>query len=88
MPGLANLILFREILLPFKINLEVHKVEITGHSDRRELMNFIKRCNPQPRKVLTMHGEQSRCIDLASSIHKQFRLETSAPKNLDVIRLK
>ena len=72
----------------FKINLEVHKVEITGHSDRRELMNFIKRCNPQPRKVLTMHGEQSRCIDLASSIHKQFRLETSAPKNLDVIRLK
>jgi uncharacterized protein len=72
----------------YHMNLEVHRVEITGHSDRRELMNFVKRCNPQPRKIMTMHGEQSRCLDLASSIHKQFRLETSAPKNLEVVRLR
>ena len=26
-----------------KMNMEVHRVEITGHSDRRELMNFVKR---------------------------------------------
>jgi uncharacterized protein len=71
-----------------KINMEVHKVEITNHSDRRQLMNFVKRCNPQPRKVIVIHGEQSRCLDLASSIHKQFRMETVAPKNLEVIRLK
>ena len=71
-----------------KINLEVHKIEITGHSDRRELMNYIKRSNPQPRKVIVVHGEQSRCLDLASSIHKQYRIETFAPKNLEVVRLK
>ena len=71
-----------------KINLEVHRVEITGHSDRRELMNFVKRCNPQPYRIMTMHGEASRCLDLASSIHKQYRIETSAPKNLEVVRLK
>jgi len=72
----------------FKINLEVHKVEITNHSDRRQLMNYVKRCNPQARKVIVVHGESSRCLDLASSIHKQFRIETIAPKNLEVIRLK
>ena len=71
-----------------KINLEIHKVEITNHSDRRQLMNYVKRCNPQPRKVIVMHGEASRCLDLASSIHKQFRIETVAPKNLEVIRIK
>lgn len=71
-----------------KINMDVHKVEITNHSDRRQLMNYVKRCNPQPRKVIVVHGESSRCLDLASSIHKAFRLETTAPKNLDVIRLK
>lgn len=71
-----------------KINLEVHKVEITNHSDRRQLMNFIKRCNPQPRKVIVVHGESSRCLDLASSIHKTFRIESVAPKNLDVVRIK
>ncbi len=70
------------------MNLDVHKVEITNHSDRRQLMNYVKRCNPQPRKVLVVHGEASRCLDLASSLHKAYRIETSAPKNLEVIRLK
>jgi len=73
---------------PYKINMEVYKVEITNHSDRKQLMNYVKRCNPQPRKVITVHGESSRCLDLASSIHKQFRIETSAPKNLEVIRIR
>ena len=72
----------------FKINMDVHRVEITNHSDRRQLMNFIKRCTPQPRKVIIVHGESSRCLDLASSIHKTFRIETVAPKNLEVIRIK
>ncbi len=71
-----------------RINLEVGRVEVTSHSDRRQLMNFIKRSNPTPRKVIVVHGESSRCIDLASSIHKQFRIETVAPKNLDVIRIR
>ncbi|MBI2662124.1 beta-CASP ribonuclease aCPSF1 [Candidatus Woesearchaeota archaeon] len=71
-----------------KINMDVHKVEITNHSDRRQLMNFIKRCNPQPRKVIVVHGESSRCLDLASSIHQQFRIETIAPKNLETVRIR
>ncbi|HLD72259.1 MAG TPA: beta-CASP ribonuclease aCPSF1 [Candidatus Nanoarchaeia archaeon] len=71
-----------------KINLEVHKLEITNHSDRKQLMNYVRRCNPQPRKVILMHGESSRCLDLASSIHQQYRIETAAPKNLEVIRIK
>ena len=71
-----------------KINFDVHRIEITNHSDRRQLMNYVKRCNPTPRKVIVVHGESSRCLDLASSIHKQFRIETIAPKNLEVIRLR
>ncbi len=71
-----------------KINLEVAKVEVTGHSDRRQLMNYIKRCNPQPRKVIVVHGESSRCLDFASSIHKMYHIESAAPKNLEVIRIR
>ena len=71
-----------------KIKMDVHKVEITNHSDRKQLMNYIKRCNPNPRKVIVMHGEASRCLDLASSVHKQYRIETVAPKNLESIRIK
>jgi len=60
----------------------------TGHSDRNQLMNFMHRLNPRPKKVLVVHGERSKCLDLASSIHKQFRIETSVPKNMETVRIK
>lgn len=71
-----------------KINMEVHRIEISGHADRRELMQFVYRCNPRPKRIFINHGESSRCLDLASSIHRQFKIETSAPRNLDAIRLR
>lgn len=70
------------------IKMEVHKIEITGHSDRKELMNFVSRCQPRPKKVIINHGENSRCLDLASSIHRQFRIETVAPRNLEAVRIR
>jgi uncharacterized protein len=72
-----------------KIKLEMHTIEgFTGHSGRKQLMNYLQKCDPKPRKVIVMHGESSRCLDLASSIHKQNRIETSAPRNLEAVRLK
>ncbi|NQU78459.1 beta-CASP ribonuclease aCPSF1 [Candidatus Woesearchaeota archaeon] len=70
------------------IKMEVHKIEITGHSDRRELMGFVSHCQPRPKKVIINHGENSRCLDLASSIHRQFRIETVAPRNLEAVRIR
>ncbi|MBR9700631.1 beta-CASP ribonuclease aCPSF1 [Candidatus Woesearchaeota archaeon] len=70
------------------IKLELFKIEISGHSDRRELMSFVKHCSPKPRKILVNHGEVSRCIDFAKSIHQTFRIETVCPRNLDTIRLR
>jgi hypothetical protein len=70
------------------INLDVLKIEVSGHADRRELMNFIQHLSPRPKRILVNHGETSRCLDLASSIHKQFRIETEAPRNLEVVRIK
>ncbi len=70
------------------VKMEVLKVEITDHSDRKQLMNFIFKCSPRPKKVVINHGENSRILDLASSIHKQGKIETVAPKNLETIRLR
>ena len=72
----------------FNLKMEVHKIEISGHADRRELMSFVNKLSPRPRRILVNHGDSNRCLDLASSIHKQFRIETEAPRNLDVVRLK
>ncbi|MFH1641832.1 MAG: beta-CASP ribonuclease aCPSF1 [Nanoarchaeota archaeon] len=72
-----------------RINMDVHTIEgFTGHSGRNQLMNFIQKCEPRPKKVIINHGENSRCLDLASSIHKMARVETNAPRNLEAIRIK
>ena len=71
------------------VKMEVYSIDaFTGHSDRNELMNYVKRCQPTPRKILTNHGEASRCLDLAASVHRSFGIETVAPRNLDAIRLR
>ena len=71
------------------VKIEIHTIEgYTGHAGRNELMAFVSKCEPRPKKVIINHGENSRCLDLASSIHKQNRIETVAPRNLDAIRIK
>ena len=71
-----------------EIKMQIHKLEISDHSDRRELMNFVGKLSPKPKKILFNHGESSRCLDLASSVHKTYRIETTAPRNLDALRIR
>jgi len=60
----------------------------SSHSSRNELMAFVSNINPKPRKIIINHGEQSRALDLASSIYKSKRIETVVPKNLEIVRLR
>ena len=71
-----------------KINLEVTTVDgFSGHSDRQQLMEYMRRIYPKPGRVLTNHGDEGNCLDLASSIYKRYRIPTMAPMNLETIRL-
>ncbi|MHA2424724.1 MAG: beta-CASP ribonuclease aCPSF1 [Candidatus Thorarchaeota archaeon] len=71
------------------VNLEVETVEgFSGHSDRKQILNFIKRVNPVPEKVLTCHGEASKCINLASTVHKSMNIDTKALAVTESIKLK
>ena len=72
-----------------KVNMEVYTIDgFSGHADRRELMNYVAKVRPRPERVITVHGEPQKCLDLATSIHKKFGLSTRAPNNLDTIRLR
>ena len=75
-----------------KVELQIHTVEgFSGHSDRRQLMEYVRRIQPKPERVLTCHGEASKCINLASSLHRaqaqRRRLETRAIQNFETVRL-
>lgn len=72
-----------------KINLNVETCDgFSGHSDRRQLMNYIYDMRPQPEIILIGHGEAEKCIQLSSSLHKQYGMETRALMNLETVRFK
>lgn len=71
------------------VNMETCTIDgFSGHADRKELMNYVARLKPRPERVITVHGEAQKCLDLASSLHKKFGISTRAPNNLDAIRLR
>jgi uncharacterized protein len=43
--------------------------------------------SPRPERVIFGHGEESKCLEISSVIHKRFNLNTAAPMNLETIRL-
>lgn len=72
-----------------KINMGIETVDgFSGHSDRRQLMSFVRNIKPSPERVFTLHGDENKCEDLARSINRMFHIEARAPMNLDAIRLK
>jgi predicted metal-dependent RNase len=61
---------------------------LTAHAGRNELLEFANRSQPRANKIIINHGEQSKSLDLASSIYKLHHIETNVPKNLETIRLR
>lgn len=71
------------------VRLSVHTISgFSGHSSRKQLMQFVYNLEPKPKRIIVNHGESSKCLDLASSLHKIHKIETSAPKNLESVRIK
>lgn len=71
------------------VQLGVHVIHgFSGHSNFKQLMAWIRNLEPRPRKVIVVHGEQSKAIEFASTVYQTFKMETVAPKNLDAIRLR
>ena len=72
----------------FCVKMQVKTINgFSGHSNRRQLMEYVKRLNPRPEKVITCHGDPYKTVDLASSIHRSYKIETKTPIILDCVRI-
>jgi len=72
-----------------EVNLEVDTIiGFSAHSGRSQLLAFINKCQPKPKRVIINHGEASKCLDLASTLYKLNRVETMCPKNLETVRIR
>ena len=71
-----------------KIKARVESVEgFSGHSDRNQLLNYVKRITPKPQRVIICHGEKSKSLSLSSAIERTFRIKCSVPAILETTRL-
>ena len=72
----------------FCVRMQVKTINgFSGHSNRKQLMEYVKRLNPRPERVITCHGDPYKAVDLASSIHRSYKIETKTPINLDCVRI-
>ena len=72
-----------------KVNMNIETCDgFSGHSDRRQLINYVNNMSPRPERIIFCHGEESKCLEISSTIHKKFNINTTAPMNLETIRFR
>ena len=70
------------------INCSTEKLDgFSGHSDYNQLMSYVHKLRPKLRRVIVNHGERRKCENLASSIHRMFRIATTCPQVQEGLRL-
>jgi hypothetical protein len=72
-----------------KVDLKIESVEgFSGHSDRNQLLAFLRRISPKPSKVVVGHGERHKVDSFAHAVSRTFKVRTIAPDLLETIKLK
>ena len=76
----------RMVVVPVKLRSE--SIEgFSGHSDRRQLINYLTRFTPKPEKIFVCHGEKSKTINMADFIYINGRINTIVPAIMETFRL-
>jgi hypothetical protein len=72
-----------------KVNMERYTITgFTSHIGRNELLSFFNNIRPKPKRIIIMHGEVSKSLDLASALYKLNKVETNVPRALETLRLR
>jgi len=71
------------------IRMQIATAEgFSGHSDRSQLMAYLKNLRPTPERVITMHGDWGKTEDFARSAGMMLHKESRAMANLEAVRLR
>lgn len=72
-----------------KVRLEVESIGgFSGHSDRRQIINYVRRVTPRPEKVVVCHGERAKCLSISNFLRRRFKIDAVAPQALETLRLR
>lgn len=72
-----------------KCDMRVESIEgFSGHSDRNQLLGFIKRMMPKPTRIIINHGERRKSDLFAQNVNRIFGIKTVVPDVLESLRLR
>jgi len=72
-----------------KVRLRVESIEgFSGHSDRRQITNYIRRLSSKPERIIVCHGEKSKSFSIAGFFQRMYKTEVLVPSLLETIRLR
>ncbi|MDR2943920.1 MAG: beta-CASP ribonuclease aCPSF1 [Methanosarcinales archaeon] len=71
-----------------KVNMSVETIDgFSGHSDVRQLHEYIRKMQPKPERIFTIHGDEKSCIELAEALRKKNRIDAKPLVNLETFRI-
>jgi hypothetical protein len=71
-----------------KVRLCSESIEgFSGHSDRRQIINYIMQLKPSPERVVVCHGERAKCLSIANFIQRRCDVQTLVPSVMETIKL-
>jgi predicted metal-dependent RNase len=72
-----------------KVELNVESIEgFSGHSDRKQITNYVHQVTPKPERIIVCHGERTKCSSLANILYRKYKVETMVPAVRETIRLR
>ncbi len=71
-----------------KVKLHVDSIEgFSGHSDRRQIINYVTHLKSKPERVAVCHGEKANCLSIANFLQRRCEIEAFAPALMETFRL-
>jgi KH/beta-lactamase-domain protein len=71
-----------------KVKMHVDSIEgFSGHSDRRQIINYLTHLKTKPERVLVCHGERAKCLSVANFLQRRCEIDAFAPGLMETIRL-
>jgi predicted metal-dependent RNase len=75
-------------MVEISVKMQTESIEgFSGHSDRRQLVNYLTHLNPKPERIFVVHGEKQKTMTFANFLDNKAGINTVVPAILETYRL-
>ena len=70
------------------VRMRIETIEgFSGHSDRNQLISYVKRLKPKPKLAIVNHGDKTKTAAFSLFLNRKMKIRAIQPQSLDAIRL-